>query len=199
MKIVIICGSNRSNSESSRVARFLKTRIEVLTDLDSEIIDLHQLPFSVSPDDHSPGKQDENFKKISEKIDGCDGMIIISPEWGGMAPPMLKALLIFINKPAAFKPALLVGVSAGRGGAFPISELKASGNKNNFITFLPEHLLFRDIGNMLKDNLPENKEDQYIRERSDYAIKLLAEFTKAHLAIRNSGVIDLKKYAYGMS
>lgn len=198
MKVAIICGSNRSNSESLRVAKFLKGRVEKVSKLEPHIIDLHETPISVSPDDNYFGKQDPNFKEISDSIEAADALILISPEWGGSASPMLRALLIFIGKPAAFKPALLVSVSAGRGGAFPINELKASGNKNNFITFLPEYLIFRNVGAMLKTDGPVNDEEKYIRARSDYAIGLLEAFAKALQAVRQSGVVNLEKYPFGM-
>lgn len=197
MKTIIISGSNRTNSESLRVSKFLKSRMEALTAMESEIIDLHALPFSVNPDDNYFGKHDANFHQISEKINACDALVIVSPEWGGAASPIIKALLIFIGKPAAYKPALLVGVSAGRGGSFPINELKASGNKNNFLSFLPEYLIFRDVEKMFKSDKPD-EEEEYIRNRSDYAVKLLAEFAKAYQSIRSSGVIDLDTYPYGM-
>lgn len=198
MKVVVISGSNRKNSQSSRVAHFLKSRIDTLTKMESEIIDLYELPFSVNPDDNYFGKHDANFHKISEKIEACDAFIVISPEWAGAVSPILKALLIFIGKPASYKPALLVGVSAGRGGSFPINELKSSGNKNNFLSFLPEYLIFRDVEQLFKSDKPRDKDEEYIRNRSDYAIKLLVEFTKAFQVIRKSGVIDLNKYPYGM-
>ncbi len=198
MKVVIISGSNRTNSQSSRVAQFLKKRVEAVSKLEPEIIDLAQTPISVSPDDNYFGKQDANLKKIAQSIEECDALILISPEWGGSASPMLRALLIFIGKPASYKPALLVGVSSGRGGSFPISELKASGNKNNFLIFLPEYLIFRDVEGMFKENPPVNDEEKYIHARSDYAIGVLEAFAKALQGVRFSGAIDLKKYPYGM-
>lgn len=198
MKVAVISGSNRTNSGSLRVSKFLKSRIDSLTKMESEIIDLHTMPFSISPDDNYGGKQDVNFRKISEKINACDALIIVSPEWAGCVPPILKALLIFIGKPAAYKPGLLVGVSAGRGGSFPINELKSSGNKNNFISFLPEYLIFRDVNTLFKSDIPQGKDEEYIHHRSDYAVKLLEEFAKAYQTIRNSGAVDLNKYPYGM-
>ena len=198
MKVVIVSGSNRKGSESARVAQFLEQRVKAVSKLESHVIDLYETPFSVSPDDNYFGKKDANFKKISDLIESCDALILITPEWGGSASPMLRALLIFIGKPASYKPALLVGVSAGRGGAFPISELKAAGNKNNFITFLPEYLIFRDVEGMLKGDHSGSEEEKYIRDRSDYAIKLLEAFAKALQEVRRSGVVDLEKYPYGM-
>lgn len=198
MKTVIISGSNRKNSQSLRVAQFLKGRIDSLTPLKSEIVDLHDFPFSVNPDDNYFGKHDTHFHRLSKIIEEADSLVIISPEWSGCASPILKALLIFIGRAAAYKPALLVGVSSGRGGSFPIAELKSNGNKNNFLSFLPEYLIFRGVEQLFKNSPPTDKEEIYIHERSDYAIKILAEFTKAYQSIRSSGVLDLKKYSYGM-
>jgi NAD(P)H-dependent FMN reductase len=199
MKTVIISGSNRKDSQSLRVAEFLKERIDTLTVLESEIIDLHKFPFSTNPDDNFYGKQDEHLEQISQIVETADSLVIISPEWSGAASPILKALLIFIGRAAAYKPALLVGVSAGRGGFAPIIELKSNGNKNNFITFIPEYLIFRQVHELFKNTPPTDKEEIYIHERTDYAIKILFEFSKAHQLIRSSGVLDLKKYFFGIS
>lgn len=198
MKAAIISGSNRKNSESLRVAHFLKKRMETVTNLEPSLIDLNATPIGVSPDENAFGHQDENFRVIAKNVEESDALVIISPEWSGMASPMLKALLVFMGPVAAYKPALLVGVSAGVGGAFPISELKATGNKNNFIVFLPEYLIFRKVGGLLKTEAPESEEDKYIRERSDYALQLLQEFSKNLQNIRKSNLIDLKKYPFGM-
>ncbi len=198
MKLVIISGSSRENSQSLRVAQFLQSRVRTLSKLEPEIIDLHETPISVNPDDNYLGKKEPNFKKISDTIESCDALILISPEWAGSASPMLRALLVFIGKAASYKPALLVGVSSGRGGAYPIHELKAGGNKNNFITFLPEHLIFRNVEGMLKSDIPASEEEKYIRERSDYAIGILEAFAKALKEVRSSGAVNLEKYPYGM-
>lgn len=198
MNIAIISGSNRNDSESLRVAKYMKKRIEERSQMTTTLIDLHETPISVSPDDNYNGKKDPNFKKIADQIKACDGLVLVSPEWSGSASPMLRALLIFIGSEASYKPALLAGVSAARGGAYPIHELKAGGNKNNFIVFLPEHLIFRDVANLLKTEQPQSKEDMYIRERTDYAIGLLEQFTIALRLVRESGALDLKKYSYGM-
>lgn len=198
MKVIIISGSNRANSESIRVAKFLKSRIEKISKLEPEIIDLHETPISVSPDDNYFGKKEKNFQKISDSIEAADALILVTPEWCGSASPMLRALLIFIGKQASYKPALLVGVSAGRGGAFPIAELKASGNKNNFINFVPEYLIFRNVSPMFKSEEPANDEEKYIRERSDYAIGILEAYAKPLKELRQSGVINLEKYPFGM-
>lgn len=198
MKVVIISGSNRAGSQSLRVAEFLKKRVETVSKMEAEILDLHKVPFSISPDDNYFGKKDAAFSHISDTLESADAFIIISPEWAGAASPMLRALLIFIGKPVSYKPALLVGVSISRGGAYPIMELKSAGNKNNFMTFLPEHLIFREVGGMFTSDAPVSQEEKYMWERSDYAIGILQAFAGALQGIRASGVINLEKYPFGM-
>ena len=66
---------------------------------------------------------------------------MISPEWAGMAPAHLKNFLLMCDGgELAHKPAQLIGVSSGMGGAYPIAELRMSGYKNNFLMWLPDHM-----------------------------------------------------------
>ena len=51
-------------------------------------------------------------------------MAVVSPEWNGMVPSMLtNFFLLCSNNELAHKPGLLVGVSSGTGGSYPVAEL----------------------------------------------------------------------------
>jgi NAD(P)H-dependent FMN reductase len=58
----------------------------------------------------------------------------------------------------AHKPALLVSVSSGRGGAFPINQMRQLGYKNNRIMYLPEHLIVRSVEKVMNQQLDLNLE-----------------------------------------
>ena len=113
--------------------------------------------------------------------------MIIAPEWGGMAPPGLKNLLLLCSQDqVGHKPAMLVGVSAARGGAYPISELRSSGYKNNKIVVMPDHLIIRDCEKMLKAEQPESEDDEFLRGKIDWALQVLDQYIEAFNLLRNT-------------
>ena len=68
------------------------------------------------------------------------------PEYGGMATPNSKTFLVFNNGELFHKPGLIISVSSGTGGAYPISELRSSSYKNSHIMWIPEHIIIRNVG-----------------------------------------------------
>ncbi len=195
MKIVIISGSHRKGSESLRVAEYLSSRVQSLKLAESTVLDLYAQPISFDPDVIWSG-QDENFNNHEKVLTEADAVVVVSPEWGGVASPMLKNYLIF-SKALYHKPGLAVGVSSSRGGAYPIAELR-NANKNNHIVWVPEHVIFRNVESLLIASEPADKDDSYIRDRSDYALGVLAQYATAIKQVRESDVLDRETYPNGM-
>lgn len=202
MKFVVIAGSNRKDSGSRKVANFIAHTLS--KDHEVEVLDFHETPLPLWEESFWQG--DEAFhapwKPISEKLESADGFVVISPEWAGMASPVLKNFFLYAGHEMAHKPALLVGVSAARGAAFPVAELRASSYKNRFINYLPEHILVRNVKEVLGSmelSDQDSKEDQYLKERIWHALGLLVSYTKAFREIRKDKTHDLEKYGNGMS
>ena len=81
-----------------------------------------------------------------------------------MVPAKLKNFLLYCSKDElAHKPALLVSVSAGLGGSYPIAELRISSYKNNRLCYLPENVIIRNIETFLNDK--NKKEVKIIFDR----------------------------------
>ena len=201
MTLTIIQGSNRENSESSRVASFVSQNLnKIITKETIDIIDLNSMPlplFNGKPEIENP-----NFIAIKNTLEQSDGFVLITPEWGGMASIAVKNLLqTFRNNQFGHKPALIISVSSGRGGAFPVAELRLNSFKNNHLCFIPEQVIIRDVNNLVLkyDDQELGKTEIFIRNRIDYCLKVLVEYTKALILVRNSGVIDFEKFGNGMS
>ena len=85
-----------------------------------------------------------------------------------MATPGVKNFLLNCTADeVGHKPALIVTVSATRGGSYPVAELRMSGYKNNRLTWLPEHVIVQHVEQNL--NAPDGtadlaKEDAIIRK-----------------------------------
>lgn len=155
MKIAIIVGSHRPKSESLKVGNFVQKELETLNS-ESYLLDLgeNSLPLWDESIWENDPKWDKIWSPISSKLKNCYGFVIISPEYGGMATPALKNFFLLCgNGELAHKPAVIIGVSASRGGSYPIAELRMSSYKNTQIVYLPDHIIVREVENFLNDNL----------------------------------------------
>ena len=66
-----------------------------------------------------------------------------------MAPAGLKNFFLLAGSTLAHKPAMIVGVSSGRGGRYPIAELRSSSYKNTKVVYVPDHLYIDKCEDML--------------------------------------------------
>jgi len=124
---------------------------------------------------------------------------MVAPEYGGMVPPALKNLfLLASNQEFAHKPALIVGISAGRSGTYPVAELRMSSYKNTRICYMPDHMILREVESLFQSDEPANKFEADTRARLDYFLKVLREYSKALSIVRASGVIDTKTFPNGL-
>ena len=180
--IVLLSGSNRSNSQSIKVARYLRDRLEKLELCDSsELIDLASSRLPLWPEEDT----DRVWSAQQSILKKATALIVISPEWNGMACPAVKNFFLYAGLgELGHKPALLVGVSAGLGGAYPIAELRASSYKNSRILYLPEQLIIRNVESMLNSEEPSDESDSRIRERADWALQILGQYDAALRTIR---------------
>lgn len=202
MKFFILSGSHRKESQSLKVAHYLKRVLET----EHKGAEVHLCSLSGNPvplwDEEHGGAPDALWDPISAQLQAADALIIVCPEWSGMATPGVKNFLLNCTAgEVGHKPALIVAVSAGRGGSYPVSELRMSGYKNNRLAWLPEHLIVQGVEGIL--NEPDGtaglaKDDAFIRQRARYALKLLAEYAKALGQVRASSVVDHKTYRNGM-
>jgi len=123
--ITIICGSNRLNSNSLKVAKIVQAKFKE-HQVESRIIDLAEIP-QMALDAKFYGKTSTDLKKYEDKLLTSDGVITITPEYNGSYPGILKYFLDLIDFPTAFKhkPVAFIGVSAGQFGALtPVAHLQ---------------------------------------------------------------------------
>ena len=204
MKIGIISGSHRPKSQSRKVANFMAARMmQMEPPIEPWLLDLAEANFPFW--DEGVWAGEEKWKKIwspvAAHLTSCDGFVVISPEWSGMATPAIKNFFLLASaREIGHKPGLIVTVSSAMGGSYPNNELRTSSYKNTRICYLPEHLIVRNVEKLLNEahDTDVTPEDQYIRGRIDYGIRLLAEYSKALRGVRDSGRIDHKTYPNGM-
>ncbi|MGC4074270.1 MAG: NAD(P)H-dependent oxidoreductase [Nibricoccus sp.] len=202
MKFFVLSGSHRVEAQSLKVAKY--TVAALPQEVAGAEVFLYSLSGNPLPlwDETTGGAPDELWDPISRELKAADALVVVTPEWNGMVTPGVKNFLMNCSADEiGHKPGLIVTVSAGRGGSYPVSELRMSGTKNNRLAWIPEHVIVQHVeGNL---NAPDDadgiaKEDATIRARLRYALRVLGAYGTALRSVRASGVVDHKTFRSGM-
>ena len=202
MKIGIVVGSHRHDSQSRKVALYLEQQLQSLN-AETWLHDLAHDPLPLWDENLGSGEGPWAFlPDLVEQLQSSDGFVIVSPEWHGMATSAVKNFFLLCNVQSglAHKPALITAVSGGDGGAYVVSELRTSSYKNNRLCYIPEQLVVRNVGKVFNADSAENDPEAhtYFVDRADYSLKLLLAYSEALGALRGGGVVDLEGYPNGM-
>lgn len=204
MKIMIISGSHRENSQSDKVACYIaQALLDNKQATATEVFSLAGNPLPLWDEGiwNGEAKWQALLNPLSEKLAASDGFVIIAPEWHGQVPAGLKNFfLLWGAGELAHKPALIVAVSSSDGGAYPVAELRMSSYKNNRICYIPEQLIVRNVESVLNADPTKNKpeSDNYFRERIVYAGGILCAYATALKSVRESGVTETAVFRFGM-
>ncbi len=202
MKITIISGSHRSNSQSFKVAQHMQS-VLISDGVDADILDLSNNPLPLWDEGVWNGDQKwiDLMTPIKEQLASSDAFVVIAPEYHGQVPAGLKNLFLLVSKhEMGHKPALITAVSSADGGSYPIAELRMSSYKNNRLCYIPEHLILRNIESILNEDESLNNEasNTYFKERIVWSLGVLKEYAIALKLVRDSGATDTDKFNNGM-
>jgi len=204
MKISIISGSHRNPSQSEKIAHHIESELKHShSDLETFVYSLADNPLPLW--DQSIWESDPDWEQrlapLKEQFNSSDAFIIITPEWHGQVPSGLKNLFLMFNRfELGHKPALIVSVSSGSGGAYPVAELRMSSYKNNRLCYIPEHLIIRNVEKVFNKNAKDNdeKSDLYYKARLDWCLKILLGYGKALKTMRHETEIHHSEFSNGM-
>ena len=199
MKISIISASHRINSQSKKISSFLKDNlIKIDSKLDTNILDLADaaLPLWSPEKKDAKGIWGETWNSISSNLNESDGFVLVVPEYGGMATPAAKNIFLLCgNGELAHKPGLIVSISSGTGGAYPISELRSSSYKNTHLMWIPENIIIRNVEEFNPGAHGKNIPD-WLDNRIDYVLKIFLTYASSMKPIRE--IINRKDFGNGM-
>lgn len=194
MKIVVISASTRAQSESLKVATFIEGSLKKLNQ-EVNIIDLYALQLPLFDDTWS-GEWLERWQNIDSLLRDSDGLVFVLPEWNGTAGAGIINLLLYIDKhQIAHKPAMLVGVSSGRGGAYPLLDMRLVGYKNTRYVVIPESLIISRVKEAFVDG---ELVEEPLRQRAEYGLKMLLSYAEALQNVRNSPDLDFETFSSGV-
>jgi len=196
MNLLIISASQRYESQSEKVAQYLSQAGNNFDNVNHIELCKQQLPMW---DGEQSSKEDQksDWLAISSQLQTADALILITPEWGGTASPLLKNLLMMAEATEiGHKPVLLVSVVNGISGAYPIAELRMNAFSNNKLVAIPDHLIIRNVEEILNSHAIETKQitarDKSIRHRIGYSLHTLHHYSQALKSLRE----NLQRNAY---
>jgi len=199
MNISVIASSHRENSQSNRISEIIASRLlNINNSIKLNIIDLasYNLPLWSPDKNKDAGVWGNTWINLSKKLNESDGFIMVVPEYGGMATPQAKNLFLLCDKgELAHKPGLIVSISSGTGGAYPISELRSSSYKNTHIMWIPENIIIRSVEQFLP-GMHGNDIPDWIDNRLDYCLKILLAYSENMKPL--SKLINRKDFGNGM-
>ena len=199
MKISIISSSHRINSQSKKISSLIQDNLlEIDPQLDTKILDLADacLPLWSPEKKDGKGIWGETWRSISSNLDASDGFILVVPEYGGMATPASKNIFLLCgNSEFSHKPGLIVSISSGNGGAYPISELRSSSYKNTHIMWIPENIIIRNVEEFNPGKHGKNI-PKWLDNRIDYVLKLFVTYASNMKPIRE--IVNRKDFGNGM-
>jgi NAD(P)H-dependent FMN reductase len=155
--ITLIVGTNRPGSNSRKVAALVE---EIYAELKVplHVLDLARLPQEIfSPASYA--EKPRAFQPFAEGVLSSAGLHVVSPEYNGGMPGVLKYFIDMLKFPESFinRPVCFVGLAAGVWGALrPVEQLQAIFTyRNAFVypnrVFLPSVNDLLDADGRLKD------------------------------------------------
>jgi chromate reductase len=167
--ICLISGTNRPQSQTLRVTRIFQKLFEA-QGAQTQVLDLNELP----PELFLPSAYAEKpaaFRRFSDTVLVADGLFIVSPEYNGGFPGVLKMFIDHLKFPESFekRPVAFVGLAAGQWGAMrPIEQLQQIfGYRNAFI--YPERIFLPRVESQILPD--ETFKDPLVRELSQNQVK----------------------------
>ena len=148
--ISLIVGTNRPGSNSRKVAAELEAIYAELK-VPLQVLDLAKLP----PDIFAPtayAEKPKSFQPFSDAVLQSAGLHVVTPEYNGIVPGVLKYFIDMLKFPESFeqRPVCFTGVAAGIWGALrPVEQLQAIfGYRNAHI--YPVRVFLPQINNLLE-------------------------------------------------
>lgn len=147
--IVIISGTNRPGSNTRKVTARIEASYQTLG-VKTQVLDLADLP----PEIFAPtayAEKPAGFKKFTDVILAADGLVVVTPEYNGGVPGVLKYFIDMLPFPESFeqRPVCFTGLAMGIWGALrPVEQLQAIFGYRNALIF-PERVFIPGIGKLL--------------------------------------------------
>ena len=150
--IALIVGTNRPGSNTRKVAAHIEEFYAELK-VPLHVLDLAKLPPEIfSPTSYA--EKPKSFQPFADAVLQSDGLHVVTPEYNGSVPGVLKYFIDMLKFPESFeqKPVCFTGLAAGMWGALrPVEQLQAIFGYRNAHIF-PVRVFLPQIYNLLDDS-----------------------------------------------
>jgi NAD(P)H-dependent FMN reductase len=119
LSIPLLLGTNRSDRQSEKVARWVLSRMEERSDISPKFFDVRD--FELPLDDYGT-ELASMFPEWRDAVLNADGIVLIVPEYNHGYPGVLKSVLDTLLKEYIHKAVGIAGVSAGPFGGTRVIE-----------------------------------------------------------------------------
>jgi chromate reductase, NAD(P)H dehydrogenase (quinone) len=175
--ILIIAGTNRPGSNTLRVARVIERHYQNASTA-VELFSLEALPQEIF-DPRSYAQKPQGFAPIQQKVLDTVGLHVVTPEYNGGFPGVLKYFIDMLKFPDSFehKPVAFTGLGNGAYGALrPVEQLQhIFGYRNAYV--YPERVFIPGVRAKLDD--AGNVADVSLNERLMAQAMGFAKFVRA--------------------
>ncbi len=124
--ITVVCGTNRPGAVTRQVTAAASIKLRELGAL-TNVVDLKDLPREIfSPTSYA--EKPPAFRPMQEAILHAKGIVIVTPEYNGSFPGVLKYFIDMLKFPGSFQgaPVCFIGLAAGMwGGLRSVEQLAA--------------------------------------------------------------------------
>ncbi len=161
--VAIIAGTNRPDSNTRKVAGQIQ-EIYSSVGAETKLLNLAKLP----PEIFHPGSYEnkpESFGEFTETVLSSQGLVVVTPEYNGGMPGILKYFIDMLPFPESFenRPVCFVGIAAGMWGALrPVEQLQAVFGYRNAHIF-PGRVFVPGVFKLIGDDGKINDEDLVAR------------------------------------
>jgi chromate reductase len=150
--MTLLVGTNRPSSNTRKVARHVE-EIYAGLKVPLRVLELAQLPPEIfSPSSYA--QKPKSFQPFADAILQSAGLHVVTPEYNGSVPGVLKYFIDMLKFPESFerRPVCFTGLSAGIWGALrPVEQLQAIfGYRNAYV--YPERVFLPGVGELLDDH-----------------------------------------------
>lgn len=149
--MTLLVGTNRPGSNTRKIAARLE---QIYADLGVPlaVVDLAKLPLDIFlPSAY--GEKPPSFAPFSDAILQSSGLHVVTPEYNGSVPGVLKYFIDLLKFPESFerRPVCFTGVAAGMWGALrPVEQLQAIfGYRNAYV--YPERVFIARVFEQLNE------------------------------------------------
>ncbi len=173
--IAIISGTNRPGSRTRVVAGSVHAMYESLGQA-AKLLDLAELPLGL----FAPGAYEnkpEGFDPFRATVLSARGLVIVTPEYNGGFPGVLKLFIDMLPFPESFerRPVCFIGLAAGQWGALrPVEQLQQIFGYRNAHIF-PERVFLPAVHDLVDD---KGMKDEEIRQRLEKQAKGFTGFVR---------------------